>query len=263
MSKSHPISDQWIPEAFLQNAGKIDSKDAHKALGLGDNYETVGVRGGQNQGNCKACGEKIVGASVKAMDCHFHQKCFTCSNCKKAISVGPGSSGYGTSGDAIWCTPCIDEHKQAYLSKKAGSKIGGASSGGNNSSSGGGAASGARCAKCSGNLSGKYMKTKEGTTYHAECFVCAICKADLSAGYKMHNSKPHCGNCYTKQVFTADPYRNKIPPASVMAEDNKRSATAVTSSVGSGGAPKFCPECGSGNDKGAQAKFCGGCGHKF
>jgi len=239
MSRHH-ISDAYIPEAFNKHSD-IESREAFKALGLSGEYsQSVSVKGKVEK--CAKFSKDIVGASLIAMGKHFHQSCFTCSQCHKAIPVKIGgvTPSFATLGDDVWCEDCVNKDKQtgtahSVFEKKGGpgkspAKVAGAGAGA-------GSGAGATCKACAKALPSKYVVLKDGSKYHKECFVCANCKSDLSAGHKFHEDKAYCGNCYTKRVFTSDPYKNKIPPAHLV-DDGPAPAVPVS------GAGKFCGMCG-------------------
>jgi len=269
----HHISDAYIPAAFNKSSD-IESRESFKALGLTGTHGSVAVRG-KGESVCAKCNKDIVGASLAAMGKHFHQNCFTCSQCLKPIPVKIGgvTPSFGTLGsnDDVWCENCMKIDREMGTAHSVFEKKGGSAAKKPVAASGGaaGAASGAPCTACGKPLSGKSTVLKDGTKYHPACFVCAGCKSDLSAGHKFQDGKPFCGACYNKKNFTSDPYRNKVPPAHLVDGPTVDDFSSLSASkakpvaAGGSGAGKFCSSCGKPNTLGPAAKFCGECGAKF
>lgn len=67
-----------------------------------------------------------------------------------------------------------------------------------------------RCGGCNQVLTGKFIRTPEGTPYHKECFVCNSCGNSVEAGYVLRDNVPYCANC--ARTSSSAPVANKPAP---------------------------------------------------
>ncbi|XP_073252671.1 testin-like isoform X2 [Porites lutea] len=113
---------------------------------------------------CEACGgdfapgEKKVGYQSKT----FHEKCFTCDECKQPI----GTQQFIRREDKRLCGSCFDT---GYA------KI---------------------CVKCKEPIKSSSVK-HDGNSYHSECFVCSMCSQPLAGKpFTKHEGSNICQDCY-------------------------------------------------------------------
>jgi len=111
---------------------------------------------------CAECGKIIAGNAIPFGESFFHENCFSCKKCGKALA----DSGFKMIDGVSVCASC------------AGSASGG----------------GGFCAGCGQKLSGQFINAMQ-SKWHKNCFVCSDCQQILTGGYAEKNGLPFCSNC--------------------------------------------------------------------
>ena len=120
-------------------------------------------------GSCPVCAkdlrvvEDLVGANGKK----YHVDCFKCSKCQQKLQ------SYVVRDDNLFCKPCVMAEQEKMAAKSKGT-----------------------CVACSKDvLSNQKAFSMDEGMYHADCFVCAQCKGDLTQGCTILEDKLCCRSC--------------------------------------------------------------------
>lgn len=115
---------------------------------------SVGRRPGTaGKGNCRGCGEVIVGKSVKAADGRltgrWHKQCFVCRTCHSPFQT----ADFYVMDNHPYCA-----HHYHQLN-------------------------GSLCQHCNYGIEGQYLQTERRQKYHPQCFACDTCRMPLRDDY--------------------------------------------------------------------------------
>lgn len=122
--------------------------------------------------SCEACKKKCKKEAVKLQDKYYHISCFSCKECKKALSV----DGFFTKDGSHYCA---DDYRRLFATK---------------------------CRAC-GELAEGNVITVLNDTYHQQCFHCSKCGKKFEPGDKVtFSSKNHwCRSCLAEENRTKSP----------------------------------------------------------
>ncbi|XP_069574618.1 four and a half LIM domains protein 1-like [Brachyistius frenatus] len=117
---------------------------------------------------CHSCYKAILAGAetVEYKGNSWHDECFTCCNCKRAI----GSQSFLSKGNDVYCSPCHDKKFAKH------------------------------CVSC------KKPITSGGVNYqdqpwHGHCFVCSSCSKPLAgSSFTNHQDQVFCVDCYKSSV---------------------------------------------------------------
>jgi len=121
---------------------------------------SASIKGSSNEKTCSGCGRSLGSSGLKALERMWHKECFNCAKCKNSLL----NSAFVENDGVPLCGNCYDD-----LHAK-------------------------KCTKCKRAISGAFLNV-EGFDYHKECFVCATCHNQFTAGYFMKNGEPTCDKC--------------------------------------------------------------------
>nr|AEY80342.1 ABLIM class LIM protein ML093519b [Mnemiopsis leidyi] len=120
-----------------------------KEAALCDACKVTGVKTSATKHLCAACQEVIVGTSIYAMDQEWHMNCFSCQECKKALT------GEYMCKDGV--PYCEEDYQTLY---------------------------GQCCNICSEFILGKVLQAG-GNSYHTSCLKCYICTQQFEEGQEI------------------------------------------------------------------------------
>eukprot|EP00456_Euglypha_rotunda_P045347 TRINITY_DN3589_c0_g1_i16.p1 TRINITY_DN3589_c0_g1~~TRINITY_DN3589_c0_g1_i16.p1 ORF type:complete len:244 (+),score=17.89 TRINITY_DN3589_c0_g1_i16:142-873(+) len=159
---------------------------------------------------CVSCKTSVAGFGVSTSKGKYHEKCFKCGGCKAQLSQ---DDGFMFVGEQPYHTEC---------GKKAQSGT---------------------CGVCGAAATGKCASAK-GMKIHVACFVCCVCKKDLSGGFLAGDpGKFFCGS-KCKETGPPPPSSSSGPKASQASGPSGQRFCGSCGTMNSGGS-KFCSECGA------------------
>nr|ALS04659.1 paxillin-like isoform X4 [Pseudodiaptomus poplesia] len=117
---------------------------------------------------CAVCNEDITDKAMKAKDLFYHEKHFTCVDCKADLRAIPVYSKDGV-------LYCEDDYRKRYVPK---------------------------CAKCDQHVTSDCVRAMD-RTWHPEHFQCYGCLTQFTQNmsYREKDGKPYCEHCYTDTVL--------------------------------------------------------------
>jgi len=115
-----------------------------------------------SKGNCKGCGQPIIGKSVSSADGRlsgrYHKECFVCRTCRAPFATAT----FYVISDAPYC----ERHYHKL----------------NNSC----------CFACDRGIEGQYLETERRQKFHPGCLTCADCRRVLRDDYFEMNGRVYC-----------------------------------------------------------------------
>jgi hypothetical protein len=115
-----------------------------------------------NKGNCRGCGDRIIGKSVSSADGRltgrYHKECFVCKTCTEQFAT---ADFY-----VIKNHPYCAQHYHAL--------------------------NGSMCKSCDRGIEGQFLETEAKQKFHPTCFTCTMCNQTLRDDYFEMNGKPYC-----------------------------------------------------------------------
>lgn len=119
-------------------------------------------RAAGSRGNCRACGDAIVGKSISSADGRlsgrYHKACFVCTECREPFQTAE----FYVHDDRPYC-------KHHYHK-----------------------ANGSVCGSCRDGIEGQYLEDESMKKYHVQCFRCGDCNVVLRDGYFDVDGRAYC-----------------------------------------------------------------------
>ncbi|XP_063239585.1 actin-binding LIM protein 3 isoform X2 [Bacillus rossius redtenbacheri] len=151
---------------------------------------------------CAACGDYVEGEVVSALGNTYHQKCFTCAQCRQPF---PSGERVTYTGKEVLCQKCIKIPVRESQSPQASPSSTGAP----------------ECAGCQEPLKDGQALIALDRQWHIWCFKCHTCGAVLHGEYMGKDSIPYCEKDYQKQFGVKCAYCNRYISGKVLqAGDN-------------------------------------------
>jgi len=114
------------------------------------------------KGNCKGCGDAIVGKSVSSADGRltgrYHKACFVCKTCSAPFATAT----FYVHADAPYCERHYHQHNNSV------------------------------CVSCDRGIEGPYLETERKTKHHPNCLTCTDCRRVLRDDYFEMNGRVFC-----------------------------------------------------------------------
>lgn len=118
------------------------------------------VRG--SRGNCKGCGDAIVGKSISSADGRlsgrYHKACFVCTDCREPFQTAE-----------------FYVHEDQPFCKRHYHQV-----------------NGSVCGSCRDGIEGQYLEDESTKKYHVQCFRCGDCNVILRDGYFDVDGRAYC-----------------------------------------------------------------------
>lgn len=115
-----------------------------------------------SRGNCKGCGDAIVGKSISSADGRlsgrYHKACFVCTECREPFQTAE----FYVHEDQPYC-------KRHYHQ-----------------------VNGSVCGSCRDGIEGQYLEDESTKKYHVQCFRCGDCNVVLRDGYFDVDGRAYC-----------------------------------------------------------------------
>ncbi|PRP89314.1 lim domain protein [Planoprotostelium fungivorum] len=112
---------------------------------------------------CAGCKKKIEDGGIRAANNNWHEECFACSQCGKALQ-----GEFNTKDGKLYC-----REDYAKLNAKT-------------------------CGGCGQPIAGPFLKAMN-KEWHQACFVCKNCKGSFASGFFEKHGAALCKNCITKE----------------------------------------------------------------
>ncbi|KAF2259304.1 hypothetical protein CC78DRAFT_74257 [Lojkania enalia] len=131
-----------------------------------------------NKGNCRGCGEAIIGKSVKdssgRLTGRYHKECFVCKTCRSPF---PSADFY-----VFDNSPYCEQHYHKL--------------------------NGSLCKSCNRGIEGQYLETDQRQKFHPRCFTCLTCRVVLRDDYYEVGGKVYC----ERHAYHASQQNNMLGP---------------------------------------------------
>ena len=141
---------------------------------------------------CPRCKGKVFSAEMIAMKTgHFHKKCFTCCNCKRALDTSNACDGPNKD---VFCNSCytkyfgpmkrwfeVDKSNQTAIIKSV---------------------NGQGCPRCGGIVyEAEKVIANENSVYHKKCSSCISCQQRLESSTLCNgpDKEIYCQNCHARK----------------------------------------------------------------
>ncbi|KAG0638016.1 hypothetical protein HOY80DRAFT_888539 [Tuber brumale] len=115
-----------------------------------------------SKGNCRGCGEAIVGKSISSADGRltgrYHKACFVCQDCREPFQ----SVEFYVLDNSPYC------HRHYHKLNHS------------------------LCPSCDRGIEGPCLETEMDERFHPNCFRCYDCRCELSGDYFDFNGRPYC-----------------------------------------------------------------------
>ncbi|KAF2112939.1 hypothetical protein BDV96DRAFT_648565 [Lophiotrema nucula] len=146
-----------------------------------------------SKGNCRGCGEAIIGKSVKdssgRLTGRYHKQCFVCRTCRSPF---PGAEFYVFNN-----FPYCEQHYHQL--------------------------NGSLCKSCNRGIEGQYLETDQRQKFHPKCFTCFTCRVVLRDDYYEVEGKPYCD----RHAYHASKQGNFLGPGGNRARNMQKRSTRL------------------------------------
>ncbi|KAF1994900.1 hypothetical protein P154DRAFT_361441 [Amniculicola lignicola CBS 123094] len=131
-----------------------------------------------SKGNCRGCGEAIIGKSVKdssgRLTGRYHKECFVCRTCRSPF---PGADFY-----VFDNYPRCEQHYHEL--------------------------NGSMCRSCNRGIEGQYLETDQRQKFHPRCLTCLTCRVVLRDDYYEVSGRVYC----ERHAYHASQQNNNLGP---------------------------------------------------
>ncbi|XP_065352222.1 actin-binding LIM protein 3-like isoform X3 [Cloeon dipterum] len=141
---------------------------------------------------CVACGEYVEGEVVTALGNTYHQRCFTCSSCRKAF---PSGDRVTYNGRQVLCQRCSEGGPKPVAQSPQIQQVTSGSPAVPNSLP----LLSSQCAGCQEELKEGQALVALDRQWHVTCFKCQSCGVTLQGEYMGKDGIPYCEKDYQKQ----------------------------------------------------------------